>query len=751
MSSFTNTPDQWMQALVAARSHWVIRRRRRSQLLTRRLIQWLLLLIVSQASLLGSTRAQVLPIGDASSVELAGDVQLELIDASTRNALERVRAHLAANQWAQGVSLLAELADAPESKLVDVGPARYVSFRAYCQLQLVSLPPEALKIYRASADSRARAWYEQGISDRNPQLLEQVAGRALASSWADESLWALGEMLMEGGDLAGARWAWLRCLPVDRSDSATWVWPGVADSSIDPAAVRARLVLASILAGAHSRARQELASLAQLHPDAHGRLGGREVPYAAALQSLLQESEEWPALGTVNDWPTFGGAADRNARAAARVDPSHVAWRIALPGFTAAPPPGARPTTMLRSPLSYYPIAVGGGALVATPREIIGVGLETGDPLWPRAPREIFRDGLPPGADAFRIPFDAFGTPRLTLTAVDGVLLSRMGLGWTTEPMHVDQPSSLGQIVCLDLASQGKLLWKHAPEEGWAIDGTPVSDGASAYVALRLSGARPAAYAACFDLRQGRLKWQRYVCAADTPARGMLRQSSHSLLTLDQGRLYFSTGLGAVAALSADDGELLWVSTYPRAKRLDLANPAAHWQREVSPCLIHDGQLYVAPADSPRVFAFDAASGQRLWQTGEETGDILHLVGAVGPWLVAAGGKLYWIRAGADDGGGIARVWPEGASVPGHGRPTIAGGEVIFPTRDGLVIFNLDTGQPLREVDLRRHGAGGGNLVAADGRLLVATPNELICLGPTPAQRKNNSRTSEPGELTVSG
>ena len=72
--------------------------------------------------------------------------------------------------------------------------------------------------------------------------------------------------------------------------------------------------------------------------------------------------------------------------------------------------------------------------------------------------------------------------------------------------------------------------------------------------------------------------------------------------------------------MRADDGRLLWVSLYPRARRGDLAKLAPHWRRDLNPCVLDRGTLLVAPADSPRIFAFDAATGQILWQTGERSG-----------------------------------------------------------------------------------------------------------------------------------
>ena len=168
-------------------------------------------------------------------------------------------------------------------------------------------------------------------------------------------------------------------------------------------------------------------------------------------------------------------------------------------------------------------------------------------------------------------------------------------------------PLRPGYLVCLDLAAEGRLLWKIAPEEGWAFEGSPVADDRGVYVAMRRHDIRPQAFVACFDADTGRLRWRRFVCGAETPARGVLPEYTHNLLTLSGGTLYYNTNLGAVAALRADDGRVLWVSLYPRALRGDLAKLAPHWRRDLNPCVFDRGTLLVAPADSPRIFAFDAA------------------------------------------------------------------------------------------------------------------------------------------------
>ena len=120
-------------------------------------------------------------------------------------------------------------------------------------------------------------------------LLDNVVQQAFASSWGDKALMALGEIRLEEADFSAARWCWERILPVrdadpeyrcpTRSTGYPDTWPGYPDSTLDPAAVRARLVLVSILEGSPSRAREELSEFVRLHGEARGRLGGREVRY----------------------------------------------------------------------------------------------------------------------------------------------------------------------------------------------------------------------------------------------------------------------------------------------------------------------------------------------------------------------------------------------------------------------------------------------------------------------------------------
>ncbi len=657
--------------------------------------------------------------------ELSDTVQLDLAETTTLALLERARTGLANEQWEEAIQTLRHVSEAAGEKLMPVSEWRYVSLRDYCQMHLAAMPAEGLRIYRGQVDALAETWYRRGLAERDEALLAKVVDEALASSWGDDALLALGELALESGDYARARWNWERIVPFDPPDGQAPQWPGYPHSTLDLAAVRARLVLASILEGSFARAREELAQLGRLHPQAKGPLGGREVAYTDALLELLADSQQWPEPSPPDDWLSFAGNAQRNGRADRAIDGGRVLWRTVLPGEGPPPLVGAE---VLPAEPSYFPVVAGDVALVCNQGEIGALHASTGKPAWADT-AVVYRDRFYQGPGDLANPRGTLGGPRFTLTVAGDRVYARMGTavsGGPQEPVSTVRP---GYLVCLSLSRQGALRWKVEPEEGWAFEGSPVADQSHVYVAMRRSDVRCQAHVACFDAATGELVWQRFVCGAETPGRGQLFESTHGLLTLYRGTLYFNTNLGAVAALRSEDGRILWLSRYPRANKVDRAHLAPHWQRDPAPCLYDRGMLLVAPADSPSILALDAANGQVLWLSGAELTDAVHLLGVAGAHLIASGGKLYWIALRGEKRGRVCHLWPDGPDRPGYGRGLLAGRDVLFPTRERIYLFDQQTAEPRKVIDLVPHGAMGGNLVVAGGKLLIAGSRQLIALG----------------------
>jgi len=678
-----------------------------------------------------------------SHFELSDTVQVDRVESMVLGQLERAKAQLAEKQegqWDEAIETLRQIMESAGGKLVAVTPTRFVGLRDYCNLQLAALPPKALARYRGRVDPLARQWYEEGVATRNVRLLRNVVDQAFASSWSDKALLALGDAYLEEGDFAAARWCWERIVPQSRAANEAPAWLGYPDSKLDLAAVRTRLVLVSILEGSLARARDELAAFAKLHAQARGALGGREVVYVEALRTMLAEAADWPARKPAADWPTFAGDRGRNATASPLIDVAGVAWRVPLqkinPPFNAAT---ASVAEEAEAPLSYHPVLVGDMVFVNNQAQVLAYRLSTGKPAWGAADPAIYRDMLEVPASELLNPRETLGTARFTLTAHEGRLFAHMGVALTGRPPEAPHTVGHDYLLCLDLAEEGKQLWRLRPDEGWAFEGAPLCDGANVFVAMRRNGVRPEAHVACFDVQSRQMRWRQFVCGAETPARGMLFECTHNLLTLHRGTLYYNTNLGAVAALSADDGRVRWVTLYPRARSGDLSKLAPHWQRVLTPCVYDRGTLLVAPADSPQIFGIDAGTGQLVWQTGEQVEDAVHLLGVVGDRLIASGRRLYWIGLKREDAGRIKRVWPDSNAQPGYGRGVLAGDQVLFPTREKsgnkvsyrIQVFDQKTAQLRKAIDLDMRGepaVTGGNLLVADGQLLIATGTELVAL-----------------------
>jgi outer membrane protein assembly factor BamB len=515
--------------------------------------------------------------------------------------------------------------------------------------------------------------------------------------------------------------------------------------------VRARLVLVSILEGSLPRAREELRAFVSLHGEAEGRLAGKQVKYAEALAAMIDAAESWPPPKTTTDWLTFAGSESRSKVAGGTLDLGAPAWNpIQLGKPLAADAANARVFSLRRVAedgqrlLSYHPVVVGDLMLVNNQDQIFAFNLQTGKPAWAgdelqRASGEIFRDDAAP-VPTNRMMNRGLGAPRFTMTVHGDKLFARMGSPITSRPLEALEGRS-GFLVCLDLAAEGRLVWRlpdktpgadqeWASDEKWAFEGSPVVDGSDVYVAMRKSDVRPQSHVACFDLETRRLRWRTFVCAAETPGGGQRDEITHNLLTLEQGVLYCNTNLGAVAAISARDGRLQWATLYPRARSTESDGQdkrAAHFYRDLNPCVYYRGLLLVAPSDSEAIFALAADNGESIWESYLPE-DAVHLLGVGHGNLLASGDSLWWIDARQ---GKVQKRWP-GTSPLGYGRGILVGDQVVWPTRDALYVFDQEIGEQPAAVAARdpipladQRDAGGGNLVASGDVLVIAASDRL--------------------------
>lgn len=692
------------------------------------------------AALPAAAQVNVGPLGwvdpNSTKFELSEAIRVDQIDTGVRTLLDQAGQYVADGHWTEAIDTLQRVAEQAGERLIAIDKWRYIAVRDYCRLQLGRLPPEGLAEYRRRVDPAAERWYREGLAERSAEKLYQVLQRGWGSSWTDETLVALGEMALEQGDYSAARHWWEQAIPASALGQHAATWLCVPDSDVDLAAVRARLVLVSILEGSAARAREELQQFRQLHPVDSGSIGGRTGNYAEMLEQLLEESVAWPGPAPDHRWLTLAGNSRRNKTLA---DPlpqiGTASWRVPLPPAIAGDSLLAafrviRPHVAedVHAPLSYHPVSSGGLLFVNTATEVFGFDLRTGQPAWSAPSFAIFRDALAQQLLAAENLEGSLGTVRHTMTIHGGRLYARMGAAVTCRPRPSISPEpSAGYLIALDLHAQGRLLWRiAAPEPSLAFEGAPVADGRRVYAALRRSDIQPQLLVAAFDADSGHVLWQRPICAAETPGHGTFSEVTHLLLTLDRNRLYLNTHAGAVASLDAGDGSIRWLSLYPRVTKGDLLNLPPHFCRDLTPCLLDRGIVYAAPSDSPRIFAFDAASGQVLWYTGTEVADVVHLLGVAGDRLIASGDRIYWIAVRGPQAGRVVALWPESYERLGFGRGLVAGGRVYWPTREAIFVFDAESGTLRQQIDLVSRGVTGGNLLVSDGHLLIAGSDRLV-------------------------
>jgi len=723
-----------------------------SAMLKSGLLRSVLFAVAAWASVASVAWGQFAP---SNRFELSDSVYVDEPESAARTHLEQVKAYLQSQQWDEAIDVLRTVAErygdklvvrpAPSDASVDqASTAQYCNLRDYCQWQLAALPADALNLYRQRVDDQAEPAFQAALETRDCAALERVVEQYFCSSWGDDALLAWGDLALEAGDFAAARAAWQRILRQSGLEQSTaresvrrLTYP---DSALPPADIAARLILVSILEQDIERAQAELSDFTRLYPASIGRLGGREVQYAGVLSSLLATSRDWTRPQDTADWQTFAGSSTRNRVVQHEIDLGAQLWRAklkppavdsglqldyprSLRGF-----PDDRPHKQ-RVLLSFHPVVADDLILVNTQDQILAFDRHTGKPAWNGKSEVIYREE----ADQFsahNLRINSLGAPRFTMTVSGQRLYARMGSPVTIYGNEMQRRGGPGYLVCLDLRAEGRLIWKlfpqFTPDDGkWAFEGSPVCDGEFIYVGVRHSDVRPQSHVACYEAESGKLRWMRYLCAAETPGSGQKDESTSNLLTLEGRRLYVNTNLGAVVALDTRAGQIEWLTTYRTPQVGDLGQPSPHFQRDLNPCIAYRGMLFVAPSDSESIYAFDSTSGDLMWES-PHAASALQLLGVGNGNLIASGDRLYWINVTT---GKLLQRWPDGPSPKGFGRGVLVGDQVVWPTREEIYLLSQKTGQLEKVIQLAAQHPGqfGGNMLVDADALYIAGSESLTC------------------------
>ncbi|MEW4531076.1 PQQ-binding-like beta-propeller repeat protein [Maioricimonas sp. JC845] len=670
-----------------------------------------------------------------------GSARIAVVDAPADLARRLATAdELAARgSWPACMDELQRLAIDGRGAMYELSPGYYVSVARAVQSRLVTLPPEGLAAWRERVDPPAAAMLEQARAEASPELLEQIVDRYFASTASGEALWLLGEHAWRNGDLQQARADWTRLLPLPPTAGADTPRPGIVrltDPRYPEAEILARLVLCSLVEGDPARAARERRIFAERFPEATGHLAGRVGRLTEILDVVAAEAADWPPRTQGVSGDTFAGNGQRNGRAGGVVIPGSPAWSLEIPiprwderGDRRAP---------FTQPPTMFPVTQEGLVALNTGQHILTIDEATGQPYWPVLGEAEDAIIFPPMAGSAERPVDrpVFGQAAVTSTIDgEGRLFALMGLpilAPATIAFRQDDP----RLICLDMRDgEGLLLWarrcsEFADLDGWYFTGTPVVVNDRLYVACRHSRPELECGLVCLDAASGEQIWFTRVC-------GLLREPltaahllGHELLTIAGGQVFYTLAEGPVAALDADTGQMQWfLGQTGSGETVSVAE--AHWR---PPADWAAGTLFVVDAAQTEVTAIHAASGTVLWSAPLD-GRVSHIPGVANGLVTVAGSQLWALDAQTGE-----IVWQAGSDDPtghGYGRGTIAGPDIIWPTREALWFIDVQTGVPTQRIPLaERFDLSGGNVSVTPTHLLLTTRERVVAFARLDAQEK---------------
>jgi outer membrane protein assembly factor BamB len=604
-------------------------------------------------------------------------------------------------------------------------PLIYRSVTREVQRRLAAWPAEGIEVYRSLYGIAAAGALETAGS--SPSLLARVLDHYFVTDAGLDAGLRLLESAYARGEFVNAAMLGDRLL----------AHPNLGDRR---SMLRARTAATWALAGSPERARAQATQLAAESPDASGVVGGERQNLVRWLDATLPALDA--GLSTPeSSWPTAFGSATRSAIGFDALEPDasqaiqvarlFVAPAVRPSGASASADPNF-PTAFSSTP-GIFPVIEGNELYFQDNHAVYAWDLSTGQPL-PRWLAE--RPGSGDGAQRFGSGEPPRSTP-LTLTLTSDAVLAVLGQidPLTGAPNRVTSASA--SLVCLNRAD-GTVRWRFSTSDLREGDealrftapvGTPMVAGDSVLIVTRGGRTRQFddTFLVCLDAIDGTFRWSRHLVSGSGSSSlfeltGTPSSAVGSQAALADGRVFVTTDLGAVAAVDTLDGNIAWLSVYPRPKPTGsrfVRRGFGETQRAASsfgtnPTIHSQGRIFCIPADTRSLFVFDAVDGTRIQDLDlariDSRGSGWMLVGVLGSRVLLASETqvvdvdLDRVRADGDPADAIRwrhQVLRRDGGVAIPARPFVTDRRVYIPTGSGLRAVDHTSGKLVAEYPSR--------------------------------------------------
>lgn len=578
--------------------------------------------------LLAGLLGVVFVLGAAPRLRAERAVQIAAIDGGrwTRR-FEEAESAVAAGDHRRAVDLLREAVEFGVDRLVPLerggeddrlqsANVVYITAAEAARRLIAALPPEGLEIYRRAEEPRARALFARAALDDDSTLLERVArlyhstpsgirarsrlaDHYFSRGWIRRSLNLLRGLLVApiddgGGDVRTAedmiagvsrQSVQLRLLTALRVLGETDLYVAEKKRFLADPRVRGDIVFAMRIAGVESWVPAGERLRVVLAPTTGGR------SFVDRLPRLAGESGEY-----VVEWNSPFWSGSRNGivptrelhRASFMADRSR--FLVFRPEFTDR-------EIYLCGVFHLWTLDLATGSLLNRTAKPAISGpayeyLEQGDsPVY----AATYHDGVVYGRTISHLVqrrqyMNYTITEFLPTRALFAADASTHRILWDTSRFHVGS------------AEDPKFISVVTP---------PMIRDGRAFVGGVFRAGLFSSVVACLDTSTGRPLWQTHLVSNQmelTMFGEPAREPFAAVLVEDEGIIYHVTQIGAVAALEARDGRILWLATYDAIATRPTVGPIPELRDIVwgtnSP-LIVDGVLYVAPRDSHSFYGFD--------------------------------------------------------------------------------------------------------------------------------------------------
>jgi outer membrane protein assembly factor BamB len=620
----------------------------------------------------------------------------------------------------------------------------FLGTRSLVRRRLAELPPEAIEAYRQRHEDAAREILDLARATSDEAALREVVDVYPLCTAAYHAGLALADLAFERGDFPLA----------ERRLRALLYETGTVIDTGQRAAVTARLALSYASQGATP----ELLGLLEMEEPACGDelvlVRGHEEEWRGLVSGLSRGTVPELVPGRRPSWATFLGNNTRTLTGPALAGDFQVAFRLPV-DRTEVRPVAKGDVLEWPSPLlPDYPVVdeESGTAYLASREAILAVEVGTGKVIWSRRLSDILQEvGLSEWTPVMALA-PAFTRPR-HLSLAGATLLATLEA--TPRMAATRRPVKL--LLALDRYRGGDVIWSAGGHpwsdpllSGCEIAAAPVVWGSRVFVGGRKiteSSSDRKVYVLGLSLETGVPELWTFLCSGPN-ASAEDRESETPFLSEAGGVIYCSTGLGVIAAASADTGEVLWLFRYERSPwrgpqgpiTLSFRNP---WRDD--PLFIAGNRLYSTPPDSSLLhvlFLCPEAGSGALRNDKIPKDNLDYVLGVDSGWIFLAGrssdGKSQIVRAIYPDARTSALQWefvvpnplPEREEMRDRlfGRGILAEDVVIVPTIKALYSLDKWTGGVVRVSD--RDSVTGepirtGNVVPARDGLLLAAPDRL--------------------------